>query len=227
MSKKTVLIVGGSSGLGLELARILSSDYRVIVTGRNDPCVDFLEFHTLSISRNYPNGTFEETLQNFIKQLPVIDLFIYAAGYYEELSIKDETVSKIEDMILVTLTTPALMLRQLLSQQVRMESFVAITSTSHFTPREKEPVYAAAKAGLAMLANSVALDPSFGKVLVAAPGGMGTNFWKKANRELQDALDPVWVAKQILEQLNQDFRYKEMRLLRNPVRVEIHETRNN
>jgi NAD(P)-dependent dehydrogenase (short-subunit alcohol dehydrogenase family) len=46
---QNALIVGGSSGLGLELAKILSPEYGVIVTGRRDPEEAGIVFYELEL----------------------------------------------------------------------------------------------------------------------------------------------------------------------------------
>lgn len=76
-SKKNALIIGGSSGLGLELALVLSSTHRVIVTGRRDPKNENVDFRVLDLSAR---SNFADNLDDFVQELPQIDLFVYAAG---------------------------------------------------------------------------------------------------------------------------------------------------
>ena len=99
-----------------------------------------------------------------------------------------------------------------------------ITSSSQYTARELEPSYTMVKSGLGMLGASLSLDSTIGKVLVAAPSGMKTPFWKK-NKDTSEYLDPKWVAEQILDLWVGPFKYRFAKILRSPERVVIEETR--
>src|SRR3989338_6779319 len=125
----------------------------------------------------------------------------------------------------IGLLAPALIVQRIIKKQGSLAGFIAITSTSQWTPRLLEPMYTAVKAGLAMLANSLSLDPRIGKVLVAGPAGMATRFWENNPRDMSKMLDPKWVAEQIIQLYADDFEYKFSRIMRDPPRVEIVETR--
>ena len=220
--KLNTLIIGGSSGLGLELALKLAPNYEVTVTGRRDPKNEHVTFRTLDLSAR---SQFSDDLDTFVTQLPQIDLLIYAAGFYQEGDISHVSDEDIANMTNVGLMAPAMLLQRLLKKQDKLSGFIAITSTSQWTPRPLEPVYTAVKAGLAMLANSVSCDERVGKVLVAGPAGMNTRFWENNPRDLSTMLDPTWVAQQVLDQYSGNFNYKFARIMRGPARVEIVETR--
>lgn len=220
MTKKA-LIVGGSSGLGLELARLLVADQEVIITGRQDPKVASLHFRQLELG----DDSLSTNLDAFIPELPEIDLVLYVAGFFQEGTISDLSDVDIEKMNRVGLLAPAMLLQRILSKQSKLPGFIAITSTSQWTPRLLEPMYTAVKAGLGMLANSISLDERVGKVLVLGPAGMRTRFWEEDGRDTSDMLDPEWVAAETITLWGEDFRYKFARALRNPARVEIVETR--
>lgn len=221
--KPNALIVGGSSGLGLELGLRLSSTHRVIVTGRRDPKNEKVDFRVLYLSAG---NLFSRVLDVFVAGLPRIDLFVYAAGFYQDRPIDALSDEDVANMVNVGLTAPVLLLQRLLKKQHELPGFIAITSTSQWTPRPLEPVYTAVKSGLGMLANSLSFDGGIGKVLVAGPGGMkNTRFYADSPRDTSTMLDPEWVAEQILNQYSGNFRYQCVRLPRDPARVEILETR--
>jgi len=221
-NKQNALIVGGSSGLGLELAVMLSATHNVIVTGRRDPKSEKVDFRLLDLSAG---NRLADGLDGFVAKLPRIDLLVYAAGFYQEGNISDLSDGDIAAMADVGLLAPAMLLQRLLKKQNGLPGFIAITSTSQWTPRLLEPIYTAVKAGLGMLANSVSLDERIGKVLVAGPAGMNTRFWENSPRDMGAMLDPKWVAEQILDQYSSNFKYKFARILRGPARVEVVETR--
>lgn len=216
MTKKNALIVGGSSGLGLEIAKLLHPEFDVIVTGRRDPQQEDIAFHKLELGNGDP-----KTLDDFVAKLPVIDTLIVAAGFYQENRLRDLSDADITQMVNVGLTAPMLLLQRVLKRQPKLPRLVIITSTSQFTPRLLEPAYTAVKAGVAMLAESLAEDPAIGKVLVAAPAGMNTRFWEHSPCPAGIMLDPAWVAGQIMEQLQLTTYYRNVRILRGPARVEL------
>jgi NAD(P)-dependent dehydrogenase (short-subunit alcohol dehydrogenase family) len=220
MTKKA-LVVGGSSGLGLALARLLTDDCEVIITGRRNPGVTNLRFRELELG----DDSLSTNLDTFVAELPQIDLVVYAAGFFQEGTISDLSDSDLEKMNRVGLLAPAMILQRILNRQSKLPGFIAITSTSQWTPRLLEPMYTAVKAGLGMLANSISLDERVGKVLVLGPAGMRTRFWEEDGRDTGDMLDPEWVAVETMKLWNGNFEYKFARALRNPARIEIVETR--
>ena len=213
-----ILIIGGSSGLGFEIANLLSGQDTIFITGRRNPEKNNLKFIQLDLAGE---ESFSTKLDLFVDRLPIINLLIYAAGFYQEGSISDLNDSAIFDMNAVGLLAPALLVQKLLKKQDALAGFIAITSTSQWTPRPLEPVYAAVKAGLGMFAHSISFDPKMGKVLVAGPSGMKTQFWTKTKKDTSGMLEPKWVAEQILNLFSDDFKYKFVRILRGPARIEV------
>lgn len=219
--KPRTLIIGGSSGLGLEMARLLKADHDVTITGRKNPEEHDLQFISLELG----SESLSSDLDALVSSLPQVDLLIYAAGFFQEGTITDLSDEDIEKMNRVGVLAPALLLRRLLKNQEKLPGLIAITSTSQWTPRLLEPMYTAVKAGLGMLANSLSLDERIGKVMVLGPAGMRTRFWEADGRDTSDMLDPVWVAQEALVAWNGDFKYKFVRALRNPARIQVVETR--
>lgn len=221
---KNILIIGGTSGLGLELAmQYASAGHNVFITGRKDPVKENLKFIHFSIDSRIEkiNGQIDELIEKIEK----INTIIYAAGFYQEGCIDKLKDDEVLEMINVGLIAPTMLIKRLKNNPGKPLKIIIITSSSQYTPREKEPIYTAVKAGLGMLANSLALDSGIGKVLVVAPSGMKTPFWKNNNKDTSTMLDPKWVAKQIISLSSGPFKYKYARILREPERVEIIEIR--
>jgi len=217
------VVIGGSSGLGLEFAKQLAEQgAEVLVTGRKDPKAKDIRFVQLDLS--VPD--LAKRLESFVKELPKVDLFIYAAGYYQEGRVTDLSEEQIEEMINVGGRGLIYGLRALLKKQADLPELITITSTSQWTPRQLEPIYNFVKAGAGHFTNAMAEDGRVAKVMVAGPAGMNTAFWKHdPERDMTDMLDPKWVADQIMEARKQDYKYKYIRILRAPARVEEVETR--
>lgn len=232
---KNILIVGGTSGLGLELAKLFlnkeGAEYSVFVTGTKEGITynppDELDGMTpWSLNLTFNVNEVQKSVDSLLGCLPDINLLVYAAGFYQEGTIGGLDSYDILKMMNSGLVAPALFLNNLLVRQKNLEGFIAITSTSQYTPRLFEPVYTAVKAGLGMLANSISLDPKVGKVLVAAPVGMNTNFWKDTDRDTCLMLDPKWVAQEIIRLYEDDvrvggYKYKFAKILRDPPRSEM------
>lgn len=220
---KNILIIGGTSGIGLELAKIYSSlGHAVFATGRKNLNVADVKYINFPISSNQ-----DETIRQadkLLSQIEKINMVIYSAGFYQEGRINELSDSQITEMINVGLLAPALVIKRLKNNPGKPLEITLITSCSGYTPRELEPIYAAVKAGLGMLGASLSLDPELGKVLVAAPSGTRTHFWDK-NKDTSKYLDPKWVAEQIIKLSSNQFKYCYAKILRNPKRIEIVETR--
>lgn len=221
---KNILIIGGTSGLGLELAKTHHAlGFNIFITGRKDPGLPQFQFKPFTIGFNIEDLVIQ--IDKLVKDLPVIHTLIYAAGYYQEGRIDTLSDEQILQMTNLGLLVPALIIRRLKKLATdKPLKIMIITSSSQYTPREREPIYAAAKAGLGMLGNSLGLDSEIGKVLVVAPSGMNTPFWKNG-QDVFDYLDPQWVAKQITELASGSFKYKCAKIIRNPAKVEIVEVR--
>jgi NAD(P)-dependent dehydrogenase (short-subunit alcohol dehydrogenase family) len=228
-NKKAALIVGGTSGLGLELAVSLAAAYDVTVTGRQDCRREGVAYCPFDLSVKSAH-TLRQGLDFLFTVMQAnkrasIDLVVYAAGFYQEGTIDKLTDDDIMEMTKVGFLAPALLLRRILEKQKSIPGFIAITSTSQWTPRRLEPIYAGVKAGLGMLANSLSLDERIGKTLVVGPAGMNTRFWKGTDRDVSTLLDPHWAAEQTLRLYEGDFKYKFARILRDPPRTELVEQR--
>ena len=159
-------------------------------------------------------------------RLPEINTLVYAAGYFQEGRVTDLSEQQIEEMINVGGRGLIYFTRALLEKQGHLDELITITSTSHWTPRKLEPVYNFAKAGAAHFSNGMAEDGRIGKVLVAGPAGMNTAFWEGIERDDFDKmLDPSWVAEEVAKLREDEYTYRFAKIMREPARVEVIETR--
>lgn len=222
------LVVGGTSGLGLEIGRQLANeyDYHVTAVGSRDPEDTGLhQINVIPLQRGMKIGQHLLWLYSDDPKPKEFDLFVYAAGFRQDGRIDQLGEDEIMRTVNVGLLAPSAFLRRLIVQEKGLPGFIAVTSTSASVPREREPLYCATKAALEMLTHSVSLDSRVGKSMVLAPSGMNTKFWAGDDRDTSGYLDPKWVAAQALRQFHTDFKYKQVKVLRNPSRVEIVETR--
>lgn len=214
------LILGGSSGLGLKIAERLQTGHtKVFVTGRTDPKHSDIIFIQSEVTNSLE-------FENLFNKIPgYIDTLVFSASYFQEGTLTDLSTEEIQTMLHLSLLQPVIVLRDLLRKQNSLKVLLSIGSTSQFVPQRIEPVYCAAKAGLAHFVNSMAKDGRIEKTLLAAPGGMNTPFWRKNPRSVP-LLDPEWVAEQILLELQQPFTYRFIKIPRIfPSKIEVVETR--
>lgn len=218
---RRILIIGGTSGLGLSLARrFLDGGDSVTITGRHDPNEPGIDFLPLDIGPS--TEALRGSLHRLLEAVGTIDMCIYAAGFSQIGGIQELSDDDIITMNNVGLVAPALLIEKILKSQQALPVFIAITSTSQWIPREKEPMYAGVKAGLAHFVHSVATGKKIKKTLVVGPAGMDT----KMQRERESVpngtlLDPDRVARAIMEQLEDVYTYRLVRILRDPERIEI------
>jgi short-subunit dehydrogenase len=217
------LVVGGTSGLGLEIAKLLKKrGDEVIITGRKNPEIKGLQFQKLRLDTGQDLA---KNIEAFVEALPLIDTFVYSAGFYQEGTLTDLGDQDIARMLDVGMHAPIWFTRELLQNQGEIKELIAITSTAQFVPRDKEIIYGAVKAGFAQFVNSLSLDARVKKVLVAAPGGIKTKFWQATRTDTSTFNDPSWVAREIVDALRVNFGYALVKILRDPARTEVIETR--
>lgn len=218
-----VLVVGGSSGLGLELAKSFSNENaEVTITGRQDPQESSLNFIEFDLAPpELPKRIGELTMR-----LPEINTLVYAAGYYQEGRVDDLSEDQIEEMLNVCGRGLIYFTRAILEKQKKLDELIVITSSSAWTPRKLEPIYNYVKAGEGHFANAMAEDGRVGKVLVDGQFGMQTKFWRdKKHPDWDKMLKPEWVAEQIMDARKEDYKYKFIRIHRDPPKVEVVEKR--
>jgi short-subunit dehydrogenase len=217
------LIIGGTSGLGLEIAKGLSTDTsEVYVTGRRELDEPGLHYEKFDLTE----PELPKRASELVMGLPEIKTLVYAAGYFQEGRVTELSEQEIEQMIDVGGRGLIYFVKAILEKQGALDELITITSTSQWTPRKLEPIYNFAKAGAAHFSNAMAEDGRVGKVLVAGPAGMNTAFWDGIERDDFDKmLDPSWVADEVIKLRQDDYKYRFVKIMREPARVEVIETR--
>lgn len=224
--KKNILIVGGTSGVGLELARHYTSDgHNVCITGRKNPDLQGATFQELAITHD--PASLATDIDRVLDRFEHVNTLVYAAGFLQRGHIDALSDNDLGTMVNVGLLAPMMLIQRLKSKSVNLLKIMLITSSSQYTPRELEPAYCATKSGLGMLGASLVQDQGLGKVLVLAPSGIRTPFWKDTEEDTETMLDPNWLSEKIVELSSGNFKYKFAKILRNPARVEVVECLDN
>lgn len=157
MTKNTILITGGTSGIGFEFIKQLSElDNIIIVTGRDLQKLErakqtFPNIHTIQ-SDVSDSKTIVELYEQVTKQFPDLNILINNAGIMKKINLQDTTgsLSDLTQEMEINLNGPIRMVRQFLPHlKTRSEAaIINVTSALAFVPLPIFPVYCATKAGL-------------------------------------------------------------------------------
>ncbi len=219
------LVIGGTSGLGLELARRFEQDGDdVWVTGRHDPAVAELNYEPFDLT----GEDLPERISDLFMRVPHLNRLVYAAGFSQEKPFTELAAQDIKDMVDVGALAPMYFLWHVLRTQGGLGELLMITSTSAWTPRPLEAPYNFVKAGEALYAEAMAKSGLIGRTLVVGPSGMNTPFWEGSGRgDVDQMLDPAWVADEIMGLRGLQHIFASARILRNPPRTETSRTDEN
>lgn len=153
LTGRTMLITGGTGGIGLEFARRFAAmGNRVIVTGRNQAKLDELRREGfVAIRSDAGDRDAIIALHREVKaQGHAVDMLINNAGIMRNIHVvhggKDELASEIE----INLLGPIWMVEAFLPDLLACDNaaIVNVSSALAFVPFPAAPVYSASKAGL-------------------------------------------------------------------------------
>lgn len=188
MTGNTILITGGTSGIGLELARQLCGNNIVIITGRDAAKLGLAKaklgnVHTVQSDVSDPNAIaalYEQITQEF----PALNVLINNAGIMRKVNLHDGNtdLTDITSEIETNLNGPVRMVKQFLPHLKKQETaaIVNVSSGLAFVPFPISPVYSATKAGLHSftLALRVQMRRSNVKIFELAPPGTETPLFR-------------------------------------------------
>lgn len=186
LNNSTILITGGTSGIGLELVKQLSEQgAEIIVTGRNAELLHetkkrFPAVHTFQSDVSDPRDI-ERLYKDMIQQFPRLNVIVNNAGAMRLIDVRDPQRS-LEDVtreIDTNLSGTIRMVQQFLPHLLKQPSaaIVNVSSGIAFMPYSIAPVYSASKAGVHAytLALRLQLQKTPVKVLEVIPPGVKTN----------------------------------------------------
>jgi uncharacterized oxidoreductase len=184
VSGNTILITGGTSGIGFELAaQFLKLGNSVIITGRDQRRLEEAQrklpgIHTFQSDVSDPKAI-ALLFESATKEFPGLNVLVNNAGIMRKvnlLSTADDLVSGLDDIsreIETDLIGPVRMVKQFLPH-LKVQASAAIVNVSSglaFVPLPIAPVYCAAKAGVHSFTQSlrVQLRSTRVKVFELAP----------------------------------------------------------
>ena len=215
VSKNTILITGGGTGIGLALAETLIKECNeVIICGRRESKLmeakhlfPSLHIYVCDIAKKSER---ESMYQWVIAEFPNINILINNAGVQKEIDFLTgaanftEEESEIEINLTASIHLAALLIPYFLVHK-RESAIVDITSGLAFIPLKIVPVYCATKAALHTF--SISLRSQLAKtnvrVFEIAPPIVKTELHReaKARKQSQQGIPPSVVAEAIVKAL--------------------------
>lgn len=186
LKNSTILITGGTSGMGLEFVKQLTEiGANVIVTGRKQHALEetkkqFPKVNTIKSDVSKPNDI--KDLYNAVTKLfPDLNIIINNAGMMRLIDLQDQSLDleNINQEIATNLTGTIQLTHQFLPHLLNQKSagIVNVTSGIAFMSYSPAPIYSATKAGLRAYTQALRLqlEDTNVKVFEMIPPGVKTN----------------------------------------------------
>lgn len=186
LKNSTILITGGTSGIGLELAKqLIEQGSTVIVTGRktdalNEAKKNLPSVHTFRSDVSNPRDI-EQLYQAVTSQFPGLNVIINNAGQMRLIDVQDTSLDleNINREIATNLTGTVQMVHRFLPHLATKKSaaIVNVSSAIAFMPYSVAPIYSATKAGVHAYTQALRmqLEATSVKVFELIPPGVKTN----------------------------------------------------
>ena len=211
LSQKTILITGGTSGIGLELARqLLGRANTVIVTGRDQEKLDAAKrilpgLHTFCSDVSDP-AAIAALHASVLAQFSSLDTLMNNAGIMRNLNFnQDRDLNDVTREIETNLSGPVRMIQQFLPHlKTRPGALIVnVSSGLAFVPMSASPVYSATKAAIHSLSQSLRaqLDGTGVRVVELAPPGVETPLFRtefEAETKGQKAMPVAMLARKAI-----------------------------
>lgn len=183
MKAKTIVITGGSSGLGLAiLKRFLKENWKVCILSRTPPPPQF-EFNSNPFFK-FIKCDIRDSNQvvKAFGQLDGIDIFVNNASIFKSKSFIEMDFVEINE-ILDTNLKGTIYCTLSAIKKMKEGRIINISSVSGLHGIENQTIYSASKHGINGFSNSLSkeyLDKNI-KVTTICPGGLDTPLWNSSN----------------------------------------------
>jgi uncharacterized protein len=183
----TALITGASSGIGLEIARILAADHDVVLAARS---VDKLETlaaelgsaRVVAVDLADPSGA-----RKLVSEVPDVDVLVNNAGLADWGLFADAPEAKLDEIIEVNVGALTRLTRAYLPGMLarRAGRVMNVASTAAFQPGPLMAVYYATKAYVLSFSEALSEETRGTGVTVTAlcPGPTASGFQARAGME--------------------------------------------
>ena len=211
LTRKTILITGGTSGIGLELAKqLLERGNAVLVTGRDPEKLDAAKktlpgVHVFQSDVSRPEAI-AALHDRVLAQFPALDVLVNNAGIMRNLNLNQgRDLYDVTREIETNLSGPVRMVQQFLPHlKTRPDALIVnVSSGLAFIPLPLSPVYCATKAAIHSFSQSLRAQLAGTSVTVVelAPPGVETPLFRGEFAEEmkgQKAMDVSVLAKEAL-----------------------------
>lgn len=213
IQNKTIVITGGSDGLGLSLTKLLiTKNANVHIIGRNQERLDQAktEINSPKLFIHQGDVSNYSQISDIYNQIGNIDILINNAGIWIEGQVVDNTPEQISDTIDINLKGLIYSTKAVLPTMLKNDDGVIfnVASMSSLAPASQRSIYVASKFGVKGFTESLELELEKTNIKVFGfyQGGMNTNFFSKAGIEKPNStwLDPVKVAEIIIFIIERD-----------------------
>lgn len=177
--RKTVLVTGATSGVGLQVAKELHlQGYTVYASGRSESILH--ELKVLGIHTIQADLLEDETIDRIINECPSLDIVVFSAGVGTFAYAHETTDEQIEHMMRVNATAPMKLTSRILPEMIKRQSghLIYVASQAGKVATPKAAVYAATKHALIGYVNATRMEvQSYGiHVTTINPGPIDTPF---------------------------------------------------
>lgn len=154
LQNKTILITGGSSGIGLAMAKALMKGNMIIITGRNKNKLDeiqneYNDFDTIQCDVN-SKEQIKSLAEYCQREYGGIDVLINNAGIFKFIdylnNINDTNFSELSTNLIGPIQMVSVFLEQLRNSE--QAAIINVSSALGIVPMSKAPLYSASKAAL-------------------------------------------------------------------------------
>jgi len=173
LKSDTILITGGSSGIGLEMAKqLIALGNTVIVTGRDMTKLETTKRELPKIhvyqSDVSDSRAIKDLYSRVTSDFPKLNILINNAGIMRAVDFNDTEYEMICNEIDIDLSGPIRMVQQFLPHLKKQPdaAIINVTSGLAFISFDKAPVYSAAKSGLHSYTKTLRLQLKSTKVKV-------------------------------------------------------------
>lgn len=210
---KTIVITGGSEGLGKAIAKRLGNKFKIVILSQSETKLKTAaeeigcEYKVCDVT---DFAQVEQVVNEITKEHDAIDVLINNAGLFDEGPIEDIDPARAKKLLEVNTLGPLYMTRVCVPHMKRQQAGLVINigSISGLEPKPNRTVYNTSKFAVDGFTKTLRqeLQPSGIGVVGIHPGRMNTSVFKNAGieRDLTDAMDPDEVAKTVEFILNQD-----------------------
>lgn len=210
--KQTVLITGGSQGIGLELAKCFARDkYDLVIVAEDkdkmrDAALELLGLgapNVLTVSEDLSKmGAAQRVYDTVTEKGIEVDILVNDAGVGQHGFFAEIPMEKNDEMIHLNVLSLVHMTHLFLQDMLKRDSgrILQLASVASYQPTPLLAVYAATKAFVLSFSDALANELQDTGITVTAllPNATATNFFERADAEdtkaAQDAEDPAVVA---------------------------------